>query len=240
MRTLWFIIPAQGRLQIASVCFRQLRRTCDALADRGILASAVVIADDENLELAVENGFGTVERNNRQLGRRINDGYELAGQAGVEFMAALGNDDWLHPDWVKLPDKGEIVCTHLSTVVNEDCTKLARLTITYSGGDGVRIYPREILERVGFRPAGEDRARAIDTTTHHRLSENKPRYVYRDIDPLYIVDFKSHENLNDYAGCAHTFARDKESTDVWGQLGALYPAEAISEMQALHNVAVAA
>jgi hypothetical protein len=237
-RTLWFVIPAHGRLQIASVCLRQLRRTCDELAGRGIVASAVVIADDENLELARDNGFATVERDNSQLGRRINDGYELAGREGVEFMAALGNDDWLHPDWVRLPDQGEIVCTHLSTVVSEDCARLARLNITYPGGDGVRIYPRELLERVGFRPAGEDRKRAIDTATRYGLTAERPAYVYHDVDPLFIVDFKSAENLNDYRGCAHSFGYG-ETNDVWGELAGLYPLEAIEEMQAVHGMVAA-
>lgn len=240
MRTLWFIVPAHGRLQIAEVCFRQLRRTCDALGERGILASAVVVADDENLELARAQGFGTVERDNSQLGRRINDGYELAGLAGVEFMAPLGNDDWIHPDWIRLPDAGEIICTRLSAVVNEDCTRLARLRITYPGGDGVRVFSRQMLETVGFRPADEDRKRAIDTATNLTLVRAAtPRHVYHDVDPLFIVDFKSSENLNGYHGCAHKFGRGGETPDVWGELGTLYPAEAISEMQGVHGLVAA-
>jgi hypothetical protein len=50
--SLCFVVPAHGRHAIAEVCLRQLRRTCDALAHRGIYASAVVIANDANLELA--------------------------------------------------------------------------------------------------------------------------------------------------------------------------------------------
>lgn len=239
--TLWFIVPARGRFPIAEVCLRQLRRTCDTLTARGILASAVVIADDENLDLARANGFGTVERDNAQLGRRINDGYELAGMAGVEYMAALGNDDWVHPDWIVLPEDDEVVCTHFSSVVSEDCTRLSRLNITYTGGDGVRVYPRALLERVGFRPAGEDRLRAIDTATQAGLRGEQPRYVYHDVDPLYIVDWKSAENLNDYDGCRRLFGRRvwPESSDPFGELARLYPAEAISEMRSLRGLVAA-
>jgi hypothetical protein len=239
-RTLWFVVPAHGRLEIAAVCLRQLRRTCDQLADRGILASAVVVSDDENLELAADQGFATVERDNSQLGRRINDGYELAGRNGVEFMVALGNDDWVHPDFIQLPGLNEIVCTHLSTVVSEDCTRMARLKITYPGGDGVRIYPRHILEKVGYRPAGEDRTRAIDTATHYALRADAPTYVYRDVDPLHIVDWKSEGNLNDYDGCYQKFGRRHfaESTDPFGDLAGLYP-EAVAEMQAVRGLVAA-
>lgn len=239
-RTLWFVIPAHGRLEIAQVCLRQLRRTCDQLADRAILASAVVVAEDENLEIAESQGFATVERDNSQLGRRINDGYELAGREGVEFMVALGNDDWIHPDFIRLPGLGEVVCTHLSTVVSEDCTRMARLNITYPGGDGVRIYPRHVLAKAGFRPADEDRRRAIDTATHYGLKASAPSYVYHDVDPLFIVDWKSAGNLNDYDGCYRKFGRRyfRESTDPFGDLAGLYP-EAVAEMQAVRGLVAA-
>lgn len=52
MSSLWFIVPAHGRAQLARICLGQLRRTCDALNAEGIAATAVVIADDENLDTA--------------------------------------------------------------------------------------------------------------------------------------------------------------------------------------------
>lgn len=231
MTTLWFVCPAAGRLSIAEVCFRQLRRTCDALLERGIWASAVVVADDENLELARESGFGTVERDNSQLGRRINDGYELAGREGVEFMVPVGNDDWVDPNWIRLPGPGETIGTHLSTVVSEDCSRMAALNIRF--GDGVRIYSRETLGNVGFRPADEDRKRAMDASTHNGIG-GAAQLVFHDTSPLAIVDFKSAENLNDYDGCVRHYGRRSETTAVWEQLAEVYPAEAISEMRALH------
>jgi hypothetical protein len=152
-------------------------------------------------------------------------------------MAAFGNDDWVDPNWIRLPTSpNEIVCTSLSAVVNETCTRMSRLTITYPGGDGVRIYPRRLLARKGFRPADEDRQRAIDTATHFGLAGEAPRYLYHDTNALAIVDFKSAENLNDYAGCRAKFGRrSPESDDPFGELAAFYPDDAIREMQALHT-----
>lgn len=232
MRTLWFIVPAHGRLQIANVCLRQLRRTCDALRERDILASAIVIAEDENLELARAQGFAIYECDNTQLGRKLNHGYQVAGLQGVEFMVPCGSDDWIDPNWIRLPEPGETMGTHLSTVVNEDCTRMAALNIRF--GDGVRIYRRETLEKVGFRPAEEDRNRAMDTTTHYGVGGTGATLVFNDTNPLSIVDFKSPENLNDYAGCVLHYGRRTETTQVWERLAEVYPAEAISEMQALH------
>ena len=64
--------------RLTAICLRQLRRTCDSLAENGVQATAVVIADDENLDTARELGFGTVDRDNRFISRRFNDGIQLA------------------------------------------------------------------------------------------------------------------------------------------------------------------
>jgi len=237
MRTLWFIVPAHGRLPIAEVCLRQLQRTCEALADRNIAASAVVIADDENLDIARALDFSTVERDNTQLGRKINDGYELAGRERVEFMVPIGSDDWIDPNWIRLPKPHETIATHLSTVVNEDCSRMSLLRIGF--GDGVRIYTRATMQAVGFRPADEDRKRALDAATHKGTRSARATVVWHDTNPLSIVDFKSSENLNDYSGCMRAFGRRVERTDVWEALGEIYPAEAIREMQAVHGLVLA-
>lgn len=238
MSTLWFIVPAHGRLEIANVCLRQLRRTCEALGDRGIAASAVVIADDENLDIARSVGFNTVERDNAFLGRKMNDGYELAGREQVDYMVPIGSDDWIDPDWIRLPNPDETIATHLSAVVNEDCTRISLLDIWF--GDGVRVYTRQTLERAGFRPADDDRKRAIDAATHKGVKHAAAKIIWHDTTALSIVDFKSKENLNDYDGCMRHFGSRKERADVWEQLGSVYPADAISEMQALRPDLVAA
>lgn len=235
-----FIVPAHGRHAVAEVCLRQLRRTCDVLSEHGTLATAVIIADDENLEIAQDLDFHTVTRDNAQLGRKINDGYFVAGNdLKADYMVPLGSDDWIDPRWILLPQNGETVATHLSTVVNEDCTRLAYLDITF--GDGVRVYSRRTLEKVGFRPAEEHRSRAIDASTHR--GTDAPSIVWHDTHPLAIVDFKTRENLNSYHGCASTygskyrqrFQQESEHADVWERLAAVYPTEAISEMRALHD-----
>ena len=78
MPSLWFVVPAHGRRQLASICLRQLRRTCDALIENGVDATAVVVADDANLDTARDLGFGWVKRDNRWLSRKFNDGIQMA------------------------------------------------------------------------------------------------------------------------------------------------------------------
>jgi hypothetical protein len=76
--SLWFCVPVHGRLTLTRICLRQLRRTCDTLQENGIHATAVIVGDDENLDVALELGFGTVRRDNRFLSRKFNDGIQFA------------------------------------------------------------------------------------------------------------------------------------------------------------------
>src|SRR5574337_351116 len=131
MRSLWFVVPAAGRSAMAAACLRQLQRTCATLVAAGVRASAVVVADDENLDVADELGFGTVRRGNRPLGRKWNDGYQLAGEAGVDFVVPFGSDDWIDPAAIlaaPLPGPDEIRCFRRSAVVREDGRRLAELS----------------------------------------------------------------------------------------------------------------
>lgn len=242
MNTLWFIVPAHGRLGLAAVCLRQLKRTCDRMRDLGVDASAVVIACDENLEVARDLGFGTVDRDNLFMGRRLNDGYQLAGREHVDYVCPVGSDDWVDPEWMAslLPASDEVRCSRLSSVVNEDATRLAALRIPYPGGDGVRVYPTGMFRRLGYRPVDEDRKRALDTNTFERLNRTlpqPPKLVYHDTHAAQIVDWKSAGNLNSYRSCLQF--RDGPETDPWETLARVYPPDATGEMRALHGMVAA-
>jgi hypothetical protein len=237
--SLWFVVPAHGRVELAAVCFRQLARTCASLEPLGIRASAVVIACDENLDAAAEVGFATVERDNRQLGRRWNDGYELAAVAGVDVVVAFGSDDWIDAAFVAsgpMPEPGQIRCCRRTAVVSETGDQLARLRIPYDGGDGVRMIATETLRPLRFRPAEDDRGRAIDTSVLMNLRRHiEPELVYHDLHPLQVVDWKSaSDQLNSFEACL-AYADDPIDLTPYESLAPVYPAAALDEMRALHT-----
>lgn len=244
MKSLWFIVPAHGRHEVARVCLKQLRWACDALTSGGIRASAVVVANDENLDMAQGLGFATYERENEPLGRKWNDGYELAcREGGVDYVVPIGSDDWIDPAAIlefPLPAENEIRCFRRSAVVSEDGMWLTRLNITYDGGDGVRVIPSSLLEPFGYRPAAEDRKRAIDTSVwdairNHYEPAKRPRFIYHDLHPLQIVDFKSRgEQLNPYADCRKSFQDGDEVFNPWLMLGEHYPKGLVDEMAGVY------
>lgn len=237
--TLWFVVPAHGRLALSAICLRQLRRTCDALTGEGIEASAVVIACDENLETARELGFGTIERDNRFLSRRFNDGIQLACDPAynprpVDYVVPCGSDDWVdHRLFLELPPADTVRAFRRLAFVREDGREMTTRHLTYAGGCGIRIYPRQVLERLDYRPADEDRRRGCDTSILGNLTHAGPllRVVYGATDARQIVDWKSPgEQLNGYGELqSHRLLWQGDPFD---ELADVFPPAALEEMAA--------
>lgn len=241
MTSMWFVVPAHGRHTVAEVCLRQLADTCETLTGSGIHASAVVIACDENLDIARSLGFATVERDNQYLGRRLNDGYQLCGVAGVDYAVPFGSDDWIDPDLIltaPLPGSGEITCFRRAAFVREDGQALAPLRIPYDGGVGVKIIPASLIDAAGRRPAEEDRSRALDASVWRGLCRalgRQPRLLYHDLHPLQIIDWKSETQLNSYADCLRYLNGEESATPFLDlEISGAYPAAAIDEMRSVY------
>lgn len=241
--SLFFVVPVRGRYEKTRVCLRQLRRTCDALRVEGIDATAAVVGDDENLDTVRECGFWGVRQRNQPLGRKWNDGYQCALEEGADYVVPLGSDDWVDPIlFTDLPDVTELRCSRLSSVVSEDGNRISPLRVWYDGGDGVRVMPRNLLERLNGRPAEENRDRAIDTSIIRNLQRlhqgNMPPLRYFDASPWQIVDWKTTgDQLNTYEACVAY--RNEAEQDTWETLKDRYPAAALEEMRAVYGLVTA-
>lgn len=240
MSRLWFVCPIHGRQALTAICLRQLRRTCDILADHDIDANAVVIGDDENLaEFTMRTGglgFATVRRDNRWLSRKYNDGIQLALDPDINpepatHVIPIGSDNWIdHRAVLSLPAKTAVICFKRITVVREDGQESATQLWNTYGGTGVRIYPRELVEPLAYRPADEDRKRGCDTSIITTLARHHGHLnlTVRHLHDAQIVDWKSaDEQLNPYANAARRSPVD----DPFTPLAGIYPDEAIGEMR---------
>ena len=239
MPSFWFIVPVHGRAALTSICLRQLRRTCDALTEEGIEATAVVIADRENLGALPDFGFGMVERDNRFLSRRFNDGIQLAcdprfNPRPVDYVVPCGSDDWVdHQIFLELPSSDTVLGFQRLSFVRPDGEEITSTCVDYVGGCGIRIYPRQVVEKLGYRPADEDRVRGCDTSILVNTQRAYPdvKVVHREIDPRQIVDWKSEdEQVTSYETI---FARHRghKQPDPFDVLSDVFPAEALDEMQ---------
>lgn len=246
MQMIWFIVPVHGRLQLAQICLRQLRHTCNTLTEAGIAASAVVISDSSTLsQLEPQTlGFATVERDNQFLGRKFNDGIQLATDPAfnphpADYIVPLGSDDWVdHRLFLDPPPPDTIVGFQHMTFVREDGQEMVTAHLNYQGGAGIRIIPAQLVEPLGYRPADEDRYRACDTsilTNIRMIHRGHVNVEHRHLHDAQIVDWKStSEQLNSYQNIAQ--ARRCEITgDPFTALADIYPADALAAMEAYYE-----
>lgn len=235
---IWFVVPVHGREELTRVCLRQLARTCDAVA-----ATAVIIGEGEVLDYAHDTlGFATVRRSNRYLGAKFNDGFELAcsdryNPRRADFVVPCGSDDMVDPVvFDKLPSDGTIGVFHRLAVVDETRTRVTPIRyVGMAGGIGIRIIPRDLIAKADYRPADEDRPRAIDASTFmgicRAIGGRKPGMRNLDRHAYQIVDWKSSgEQLNTYKAVVGHGRR--VSYDPLEVLADLFP-EALDEMRAL-------
>lgn len=238
--TLWFVIPCFQRFELAAISLAHLASVCAELRERGIQADACVIADDANLAVAEGLGFATINRSNEYLGRKLNDGYAYAHDSGADYVIPFGSDDFLTADVIarSLPEADDTISVFRHAgIVNETGTKMVKISITYPGGIGVRIWPLKFFEPLGYRPVPEMAQRAMDGATHESvlrsLGRRKLPFVYHESDPLEIVEFKGTDNLNAYSEVRQAFA-ETETDDPWGELAEFYPTKMLSDLQALY------
>ncbi len=243
MKSLWFVVPVHpGRVPLAAICLRQLRRTCDALNENGVEATAVVVADLDTLNSLPVLGFAEVERDNAFLSRRFNDGIELACNPDInphpaDYVVPFGSDDWadyrlfLDP----LPGPDTVQGFQWLSVVNEDASEIASTHWKSEGGCGIRIIPRELVAPLGYRPADEDRKDACDTSILFNLRAyhgDRMKVKHMHLHDRQIVDWKSADvQVHSYRDVT-SIRRSEAVCDPFAVLEGFYPAEALDEMQA--------
>lgn len=234
------------------LALQQRRALCDELAGRGLDAQAVIVSDDENLELADEFGFATVEMDNQHLGRRFNAGYRYACENGADYVVHIGSDDWIHPDCfdrldelapldeMPLPTREQpVVVFDLksdpmlvgSEMLVVDLASGTGTVIRPTGPYGVVpwVLPARAFEASGFAPLPDEQPRGIDGALVRGL-EALPRPIFDDPCPCARVDFKSDVNITPYKALTHI---GEEEPDPWGALDAHYPADLVAQARAL-------
>lgn len=153
--TLFFVTPAFRRYELSAVCFDQRVDVIRTLAENGTAAQCVVVADDENIDLARERGFAVVERDNEWLGRRFNDGIEYACRNGASRVVPIGSDSWIDPAFfLPMTSRERVMTGRNYFVVKAD--RAAEIYVSDKKGVGPLVLPRHLLKPSNFRPAQDE------------------------------------------------------------------------------------
>jgi len=234
-RSLLFVCPAHGRVDLAAVCYRQFADLCEQLNRRGLHADVLVIADDRNLDHAADANLLTLEHDNR-LGAKFNAGYTYAAEHGYEYACAVGNDSWLHPDRFQwLPDRDALLCTRNYTCVTPDAGEQHWLKLAYDGGTGSRVIPLGWLAGCDYKPLEPAQTSGCDTGTLLAICrgvERAPHLVYTDLHPYEVIGFQSSVQITDWRHFTDRYLHERQSP--FQGLADHYPAPLIDEVRAVY------
>jgi glycosyltransferase involved in cell wall biosynthesis len=248
------VSPAWGRFDVTRMVLAERRWMCDELALRGLQVTSVIVADDENLEIAEEYGFDTVEMGNLDLGAKFNAGYRYAAGQGADVFVHCGSDDWIHPDAFNIlaetnlnaeapmpdPTPGNPVVWRRSPSM---VSQRRILLVDLSRGQAQRCFvhgrygcipwmiPRKALQPEGFAPIGPGHMRGIDGALVRGLTA-RPTFVFQDAPDEWCVDFKSATNVTPYRGLASALGVGDEE-DAWPMLAEFYPEHLIDMARSL-------
>jgi glycosyltransferase involved in cell wall biosynthesis len=222
MDDLWFVTPAYRRYELSAVCLEQRRRVITELALHGITAECVVISDDDNLDIARSLDFHVVERDNRWLGRKFNDGIQYALSRGAAWIVPIGSDDWIDPPYLWPLPFGPARTSHLYAPVEAE--RLALITIPTPAGAGPRVLHRNLFKVE--RPARERLRRGFDKSLMEGLGDFT--WEYRDLHPLQYVGFRGELHITLYSKILRARG-GVERPDPWALLASKYPSDLVAQ-----------
>lgn len=220
----WLVSPAWRRYSVTRVALAERRWLCGELEAMGHEAHGVIVADDDNLDVAREYGFDTVERPNHDLGAKFNAGWQYAADRGAEIFVHIGSDDWVHPRAFQVLDELDlslapypeftpgapqvwrrapmVVAQRSCTLVNMAQATALRCRVAGRHGVIPWLIPRVVMESAGFQPVEPGQQRGIDGALVRGLPK-RPNWVFQDMPDDTLVDFKSGVNITRYEELAH-------------------------------------
>jgi hypothetical protein len=188
---IWIVVPAWRRYNVSEVVFEELNWLKKQVSKK-IKLEVVVIADDENLNLAIKNKFRTIKSPNNYLGKKFNDGYEYAFKNGADVVLPSGSDSFIHPDIFKGKElinwnKQKIIYySTIHAMVNENGTRLGIVQIPNKKGmynkGALWFYPKSLMVSSNFRPCDEKINSSCDKSTIINLIKNNKSINFKSIN----------------------------------------------------------
>ena len=226
---IFFVTPAYQRFELTALCLDQRADVIRTLARHGVQARCVVIADDDNLDLARARGFDIVERDNEWLGRKFNDGIQYAAKHGADWIVPIGSDSWIDPAYfLPLPTGRETRTSPAYCAVTG--TSLAELSVGGHGA-GPYMFPRRLLARSRFRPAKDEIIRHVDSSTIRGIGQ-PIRWKPRTLHPFQYIGFRGTPTITSYKSLVNAWGV-AEHPDPWSILGEHYPPDLVERARIL-------
>lgn len=207
MTTACIVSAARRRFDVTRLVLRQRQRLCAELAARGVQATSLIVADDENLDIAREHGCETLEHPNDPLGAKCNAGLLHAARL-ADWVVWVGSDDWIHPDafdpiTAREPAESAFPIVVGATLVMVDVTtgQLQRIHKASKFG-GIPWLIDSRLLHTSQGPIRPDLPSGMDGALIRglRRTQTQFRIETHEMHDFRCVDFKTPENLSNFRG----------------------------------------
>lgn len=234
----WFVTPVYQRIPLTAICLEQRARMLAALPFE---AQAVVIGDDESVDLAESLGLETVRMDNSYVGRKFNAGFEAACKGGATHAMAIGSDSWLSPtvfegaEWNARDGIGIIGLSSFSPYGDERID----LAIKYPSGFGVgMVYPTWCLMREPCTPTAQY---GCDGSTWARCGRGRINLHFQEEKRYGYCNFHSPDTqITDYRAVKKAWNRvehlESDPDAVLAPLYEHYDADLIERLKELYAV----
>lgn len=228
--SIWFVTPAFKRFEMTDVCLDQRLDVIAYLATIGIEGHCVVVADDDNLDIARAKGFDVVEQDNEWLGRKFNDGIQYAGEHGATWIVPIGSDSWIDPlFFLNMPVARWTRTSALYCVVEGDRLGELRVRGRVSQGAGPFCFHRSLFSQCGFRPAVDEISRGVDGSTIRGLGP-RVKWADRRVHAFQYLGFRGSPRLSEYQ-LLYDHWGVEEYKNPWDLLKRFYPAGLVDRMR---------
>ncbi len=196
MKSLLFIMPAYKRYALSTITFKQRAWLCEQLSSPNFHAEVLVLADDDNLDIAEDNGFIIKEVDNSSLGKRFNDGHEWAADQGFDYVSPVGSDMFIAPS-VYANLNGSFIATTQYTAIKKTGKRRADMLIPWGV---LQIIPVSMMKDVDYRPCDDTLRTGCDTSTRINIGAPVTRRLGQTLE---CVSFQSKENqITKFTGLA--------------------------------------
>jgi len=212
-----FVSPAHGRFAVTEFVLAQRERLIRELARRGTDAVSLIVACDENLDIARRYGCETLEAPNLPLGRKCNLGLRHAATL-ADYVVWVGSDDWIHPDVfdvVQPPDPNGLAVIYAGrrlAIVDMAAGLLQRISSPSKYGAIPWTLDSRLFRTNRVDLIQPDLRRGLDGALIRgiRLTRVPFRWEFGDPHDFRAVDFKTRDNITPYRGVAKHLAIDPQ------------------------------
>jgi len=242
----WIVTPCWKRPEITEFIFREFLWAKNQTKSY-LNLNIVAVGEGPNLKIAKKYRFHTVNRDNKFLGRKFNDGYEYAFRHGANLAIPIGSDSWVHPDifihtskvW---RDNGSIFYSTKHAMISETGLTLGLITSPPRNNEynkcALLFYPRSLMAACNFRPCNEKQKKSCDRSTIENILRRRKdaKFVKNaDVNDLQYLAFKNKEvQIWKYKDYKAQFR--KQHANPWQIIQKHYPGELTKYARSYYGV----